>query len=244
VKADTEVVSPLTEKERRFLEFITSYLQESGISPSYPEIKDHFGFKSFNSVQRYLKQLQIKGYLHIPGGNQKRAITVLRAPDAARTALRLALANKQKHAVQETKAPFADRPLRELLSLPLLGKVAAGLPIENINHDEFTEVPPHLVKNAGKSFTLEVKGDSMIGDGIFDGDVLIIEERSIATNGEIVVATIENEATVKRFYLHQGQKIARPQVELRPSNPDLESMWYSPDEVSLRGVVVGLMRKF
>jgi repressor LexA len=84
----------------------------------------------------------------------------------------------------------------------------------------------------------------MIGDGIFDGDVLIVEERSIASNGEIVVATVDNEATVKRFYLHQGQKIARPQVELRPSNPNLESMWHSPDEVQIRGVVVGLMRKF
>ena len=84
----------------------------------------------------------------------------------------------------------------------------------------------------------------MIDDGIFDGDILIIQEQKTAHNGEICVATVDNEATVKRFYLHHGDKIARPMVELRPANEDLDSMWFAPQEVELRGIVVGLLRKF
>lgn len=240
-----QVVLPLTPKEKAVLEFIESYMAREGIAPSFQEIKNHFGLASYNSVQRYLKQLQVKRYLHLPGGNQKRAIVLLQPSSAAKDALGQVLAFKQKNAVSDsTKAPVSDGPVRELLSLPLLGKVAAGLPIEEIEHDEFIEVPPALVRDARRSFTLEVKGNSMIEDGIFDGDIIIVQEQPVARNGEIVVATVNNEATVKRFYLHQGNRLARPQVELRPANSEMESMFFSPEKVQIRGIVVGLMRKF
>ncbi len=236
---------PLTGKEKQVLEFIESFMGEEGIAPSFTEIKDHFGFASYNSVQRYLKQLQRKNYIHIPGGNQKRAITILKPSSAVLDAL--TSTKKQTKAVSNPKIPLTDGPFggsqsSELLHLPMLGQVAAGLPLEDIRSDEFTEVPPNMVRRPKDTFTLRVKGQSMIDDGIFDGDTLIIQEQKTANNGDIVVATVDNEATVKRFYMHK--QLARPQVELRPANPDMESMWYSPNQVEIRGIVVGLLRKF
>lgn len=236
----------LTVNEKRILEFIESYIAEHGLAPTYQEIKDHFGYASYNSVQRYLKQLQSKGYVGLPGGNQKRALTLLRPSSALKESLASVFEQKQStFAVSTpTRAPAVDGPQRELLSLPLLGKVAAGRPLESLTHEEFTEVPPSMVRNPGQSFTLEVVGNSMIEDGIFDGDVLIVQEQKTARNGEIAVCVVENEATVKRFYLHQGPGLARPQVELRPANSEMEPMWHTPDQVEVRGIVIGLLRKF
>lgn len=278
---------PLSIKEKMTLEFIEAYVAQNGVAPTFQEIKEHFGFASFNSVQRYIKQLQLKGYIHVPGGNQKRAITVLHSASTRKNALRHILAQSSKmsedelvsqmregvlegHAARASddagemfrhlrlsqthkpnavstpsiKAPVADQPQQELLSLPLLGRVAAGRPIESMAHEEFVDVPPSMVREPRRSFTLRVAGQSMIEDGIFDGDILIVQEQKRANNGEICVCSVEGEATVKRFYLHVGEKLARPQVELRPANTEMESMWYSPEQVEIRGIVVGLLRKF
>lgn len=258
----------LTLNEKNVLEYIERFIEHSGIAPTYQEIKEHFGFASFNSVQRYLKQLQSKGYIGLPGGNQKRAMTLLRPSSALRESLtfesrpkslqprrdnlstegsRLFGRDLQQQPIAvstPTRIPAVDGPQRELLSLPLLGKVAAGRPLEALKNEEFTEVPPNMVRNPDRTFTLEVSGNSMIEDGIFNGDILIVQEQKTARNGEISVCVVENEATVKRFYLHQGERLARPQVELRPANSELESMWYSPDQVEVRGIVVGLLRTF
>jgi repressor LexA len=251
---------PLSLKEKSTLEYIEGYIGLNGVAPTFQEIKEHFGFASFNSVQRYIKQLQLKGYIGIPAGNQKRAITVLHSSSTLKNALNLVLAQTDRSKMPESehfrsihkpnavstpkKAPVADWPQQELFSLPMLGKVAAGRPIESMSHEEFVSVPPHLVREPRRSFTLRVAGQSMIDDGIFDGDILIIQEQKQVNNGEICVCTVENEATVKRFYLHSGAKLARPQVELRPANSQMESMWYGPEQVEIRGVVVGLLRKF
>lgn len=235
---------PLSPKEKAVLEFVENFITHKGYAPAFLEIKEHFGFASFNSVQRYLKQLHSKGYIHIPGGNQKRAISVLQPADAAKMALKHELSLKQnKHAVPN-KSPLREKAHEEVIHLPLLGKVAAGIPIEELNHDETIVVPLNLVRDPSRSFTLQVKGQSMIDDGIFDGDILVVQEQKTARNGEIAVADVNNEATVKRFYLHSSAKMVTPQVELRPANPDMESMWYSPDEITIRGIVVGLLRKF
>lgn len=238
-----EHIRSLTGKEKSFLEYIETYLEEEGIAPSYQEIKDHFGFASYNSVQRYLKQLQNKGYIHLPGGNQKRAISILMPSDAAKASLQHELRNKQQNAVSNPWPP-RDVPRGEVFSLPLLGKVAAGLPIEELNFDENVDIPASMVRKPADTYTLEVKGQSMIDDGIHEGDILVIQDQKTARNSEIIVATVDNEATVKRFYLHNKASMATPQVELRPSNQDMESMWYSPDQVEIRGIVIGLLRKF
>ncbi|MBV2169863.1 MAG: transcriptional repressor LexA [Bdellovibrio sp.] len=232
---------PLTPKEKSVLEFIEGHILSSGVSPSYQEIKDHFGLASFNSVQNYLKQLTSKGYIENPQG-QKRAIQVLHSASAVQEHL-------QSKKVSTATGSHRTQLLQardEILSLPLLGKVAAGQPIEALKHDEFVDVPPSMVRNPSKSFALKVQGDSMIEDGIFDEDIILIQKQDSANNGDIIVATVDNEATVKRFYVR-----ARPDsgsseklVELRPSNSTMKSMWYSPDEVEIRGIVVGLIRKF
>ncbi len=232
---------PLTPKEKSVLEFIESHILSSGVSPSYQEIKDHFGLASFNSVQNYLKQLTNKGYIENPLG-QKRAIQVLHSASAVKEQL------QSKSVSTKTGSPRSQllQARDEILSLPLLGKVAAGQPIEALKHDEFVDVPPSMVRNPAKSFALKVQGDSMIEDGIFDEDIILVQKQESATNGDIVVATVDNEATVKRIYLRPrpDSDSSERMVELRPSNSSMKSMWYSPEEVSIRGIVVGLIRKF
>ena len=275
---------PLTLKELKILEFIESFMQGISVAPTFQEIKEHFGFASFNSVQRYLKQLQDKNYISIPGGNQKRALQVLHSSRSISNLLADRITDTSAFSTtqypfptqQKKEAPFkAESPLAqsaESLSLPLLGRVAAGLPIESFTHDEYIQVPSSLIRNPSKTFALIVQGQSMVEDGIYDGDVIFVQKQTYANNGETVVAMINNQATVKRFYLHQKSAANRPgkkdvhsnpqshahslsasleptpehtkQVELRPANSSMESMWYSPLAVEVQGIVVGLIRRF
>ncbi len=254
---------PLSLKEKNVLEFLEEYMSEKGISPSYQEICDHFGFASFNSAQRYLKQLEQKGYLNLPGPNQKRAITILRSSSSVQDAL-----DEMQHQHKEV-TPLPSQIASENFSLPLLGRVAAGAPIERMEHDEFIDVPASLVRHADRTYALRVEGQSMIDDGILDGDVILVQKQSYATNGEIIVAMVGDEATVKRYYLHSSDRspnyaksdqstekratnksFNKPvsssgkTVELRPANSEMASMWFNPGEVQIRGVVVGLIRRF
>jgi repressor LexA len=227
---------PLSAKEKAVLEFIQEFQTSSGISPSYQEIKENFGFASFNSVQNYLKQLTTKGYIKIPS-NQKRAIQILKSANSLKNHIDTSVGPSQSPLLQSNE---------EVLLLPLQGKVAAGRPIESLNYNESVAVPSQMVRNATKTFALKVQGDSMIDEGIWDGDTILVQQQSSADNGDIVVATIENEATVKRFYLRAPPRGSNDHlmVELRPANEKLQSMWYSPYEVSIQGIVVGLLRKF
>ncbi len=232
---------PLTPKEKLVLEFIENHVLSSGVSPSYQEIKDHFGLASFNSVQNYLKQLTSKGYIENPQG-QKRAIQILHSASA----IQMQLQSKKVSTKTGSQRSQLLQARDEVLSIPLLGKVAAGLPLEAVKHDEFVEVPPSMLRDPSKSFALKVQGDSMIEDGIFDRDVILVQKQSFANNGDIVVATIDNEATVKRIYIRKkpDSTSAEKMVELRPSNSSMQSMWYSPEQVEIRGILVGLIRKF
>ena len=255
---------PLTSRELKVLEFIEQYVQAQSIAPSYQEIKDHFGFASFNSVQRYLKQLQDKNYIHLPGDNQKRAIQIRHSSKTISNLLEEQ--NRSASPVLTTQNPFpyptkketsTGSPPVESLSLPLLGRVAAGTPIEAFTHNEYVEVPSSLIRHPGKTFGLVVQGQSMIEDGILDGDVIFVQKQTYANNGETIVATVENQATVKRFYLHRNQvsdihsnpqskpqKSTEAKVELRPANSTMKSMWFTPDDVQIQGIVVGLIRRF
>jgi len=233
---------PLTAKEKAVLCFIESFLLSSGISPSYQEIKVHFGFASLNSVQNYLKQLSTKGYLKIPT-HQKRAIQILHSSSTLQSRL-------APFSSSDTSAGLLQTSLlqskEEVLSLPLMGKVAAGRPLESLMHNEFISIPPTLVRKADKTFALLVRGDSMIEEGIFNGDTILVQQQSSAANGDLVVATINEEATVKRFFLRNPPKGSHDamMVELRPANEKMQSMWFSPYEVNIQGIVVGLIRKF
>lgn len=235
---------PLTEKEKMVLEFIETQLAQTGVSPSYQEIKDHFGFASFNSVQNYLKQLSQKSYIQI-ANNQKRGIQLLQSSSVVQDSVQAKVMASYDSPSKSgsSRSSFLRTPggREEILTLPLLGKVAAGLPIEAFEHDEFIQVPPDMIRNPSKSYALKVSGSSMIDDGIFDGDLILVQKQSSATNGEIVVASIDNESTVKRFYI---QTKPERMIELRPANPTMKSIWYPPDQVQIQGVVVGLIRKF
>ena len=266
---------PLSLKEMKVLEFIEQFIQDQGLAPSYQEIREHFGFASFNSVQRYLKQLQDKNYIHIPGGNQKRALQVLHPSRSISNSLvdrmvdppvGTTTRNPVSSLTKKEAPPNGGRSLLlgdpnrspvESLSLPLLGRVAAGAPIEAFSNDEHVEVPSSLIRNPSKTFALMVQGQSMIEDGILDGDVIFVQKQSYANNGETVVAMVDNRATVKKFYLHSKRKTdvhmnpqshAHPppasEVELRPANATMESMWYPPQHVDIQGIVVGLLRRF
>lgn len=249
---------PLSANELKVLSFIEQFIQEQNVAPTYQEIREHFGFASFNSVQRYIKQLQDKNYIHAPGGNQKRALQVLHSSRSLSDSLveRMSASpanfNNPNLFPPQPNKKEAPAPQAESLSLPLLGRVAAGSPIEAFTHDEYVDVPPSLVRNANKTFALIVQGQSMIEDGILDGDVILVQKQTYANNGETIVAMVNNQATVKRFYLHKKDIHKHPQssahfheqqVELRPANSSMKSMWYSPQDLAIEGVVVGLMRR-
>ncbi|MEJ2235463.1 MAG: transcriptional repressor LexA [Syntrophobacteria bacterium] len=196
----------LTKQQTRIYRYLETYLRRHGRPPSYQEIRNHFGFRSLNSVAKHLKQLERKGYLESPWANQKRAFRLL--------------------------------PLRTTAAaVPFLGRVAAGAPLEAVEIPETMEVPESLL-SGGNNFALQVRGDSMVDEGIRDGDVLIIRKQEYADNGQTVVAQIEGEATIKKFYQRNDQ------VELRPANEELEPLEVAADKVEIIGVVIGLMRHY
>jgi len=218
-KSSLSKPSPLTPNEKKVLEFIRLYLDSHGFPPTYQEIKEEFGFASYFSVQRYLKQLETKGYVKSPWRNKKRALELLE------------INQSPNHKPTKNDGLTAQ-------TIPFLGKVAAGSPIEAIEWDDEVVVPPSMFKKSHSAFALKVEGESMIEDGIRDGDILVIQKQQTAHNGQTVVALIDNEATVKRFY-QRG-----PQVELRPANPSMKPIFVEAERISIAGVVVGLLRDF
>lgn len=206
----------LTPTRKAIYEYIKNYIAQHEIAPSYEEIRKRFGFRSTHSVHRHIKQLEAQGLIQTPGGGKKRALQIVGHA-----------AGLVGRSAAETSAVL----------LPLLGTVAAGRPIDAIVNTETIEVPEELI-GRGEHFALRVKGDSMVDDGICDGDVLIINQHFTADNGQTVIALINNEATVKKFFKRGGR------VELRPSNPAMKSIFVRADELRIQGIVVGLLRKF
>lgn len=236
-------VTSLTQNESNILTYIEAEIVRNGIAPSYQEICQHFGFASYNSVQNYVKQLCKKGYLKV-NPHQKRGLEVLKSA----TAFQNKILNKvSKNATTESprdellQVPMGIRPI------PLLGRVAAGSPIERTLENESMFVPPHLMKDPEQSYALCVNGDSMVEEGIHDGDWIIVHKKDAAKNGDLVVASVQGpaglEATVKRIYFH-SKNGPEEKIELRPSNSQLKSQWYAESQVEIRGHVTGLLRKF
>jgi repressor LexA len=198
----------LTEKQKAFLGYISRYVEDWGRSPSFEEICSHFGFTSYNTVTTYLKTLERKGYIRLPRKkNQKRAIEVISPVETRR------------------------------LEFPLLGRVAAGKPIEAVEEVDAIEIPPSML-GKGDHFVLQVKGDSMKEDGILDGDFIVVRKQPTADNGQTVVALINNEATVKKYYQREGH------VELRPAHTDMEPLIINEGDLRIEGRVVGVMRHY
>ena len=206
----------LTERQREILEFIRETLEKRGVSPTHREICERFGYSSYGTAHKHLKLLEQKGYLR-RHWNQKRGVELTdRDPPGSSAA-----------------GTSAER------ELPFLGIIAAGRPIEALPGDDRVQVPPHLLHGRnGDHYVLRVQGDSMIDEGIHDGDLVVVKRRDEALAGEMVVALVGDEVTLKRFY-PEGER-----VRLQPSNPTMEPIFVAADQVRVQGIVVGLMRKF
>jgi len=218
----------LTPKELKVMEYIESFIVENNYSPSYREIQSHLELASVGSVQNYIKQLTKKGFIEKISSHQNRSLRVLK---------QLSSNNLIKDSQVNTIQPLHQEQVT--CTLPILGSVAAGLPLEAKEFDEFMDVPISLAPQPDRSFMLRVSGDSMIEEGIHDKDLLLVEERSFADNGNIVVASTEDEAaTVKKIFFKNNQ------VELRPANASMSSFWYQPEHITIKGLVIGLIRKY
>ncbi|HEX8431855.1 MAG TPA: transcriptional repressor LexA [Longimicrobium sp.] len=204
----------LTKKQRQILDYVESFVDTNGYSPSYEEIAEHFQYSSLATVHEHLTNLEQKGFLR-KNYNKSRSLEVVRA---------------------DLHAPAVE--------LPLMGSVAAGLPLEVTEGLQETVTVPHDMVRRGNNYVLRVKGESMIDEQIRDGDYIIVNSRQTAENGEMVVAlvtdgTVGGSATVKKFYREKDGR-----VRLQPANPTMEPMYFPADEVEIQGIVVGVIRKY
>ena len=200
--------APLTERQKAILDFFAEFQRRHGYPPTHREIRDRFGYTSYGTVHKHLRLLREKGYL---AGEQHQKRGLRLAPGG------------------ETLAP----------ELPYLGRIAAGQPIEAISGQDRIAVPPSLLHGPiDVHYVLRVVGNSMIDEGIHDGDLVVIRRRDQASTGEMVVALIGEDATLKRIY-PEG-----PTVRLQPANVNMQPILVPADQVRVQGVVVGLMRRF
>jgi repressor LexA len=238
----------LTRKQLELLLFINSRLKEEGVPPSFEEMKVALDLQSKSGVHRLIVALEERGFLRrMP--NRARALEVIKLPDAHAPTLStkkgfqpsviegtLGKANKSKSG-PAPMAPAND-PTHPVL-VPLMGRIAAGVPIAAIqDHTANISVPPEML-GGGEHFALEVKGDSMINAGIFEGDTVVIRKGDAALNGDIIVALVDDEeATLKRLR-RKGESVA-----LEAANPSYETRIFGPDRVRVQGKLVGLLRKY
>lgn len=201
-------MQPLTKRQREILDYLQEFIQQHGYAPSLEEVGRRFGLSSLATVHKHLTNLQEKGFIR-RSWNRSRSVEMMPA-----------------------------RVGQRAIELPMLGYVAAGLPIEAVASAETIAVPEDLVGRRD-SYVLRVKGDSMIDEHIRDGDFVIVEDRKTADNGEMVIALIGGQdVTLKKFYRENGR------IRLQPANPAMQPIFVDPALVQLQGVVVGVMRKY
>ena len=229
----------LTRKQHELLMFIHERLKETGVSPSFDEMKEALDLASKSGIHRLITALEERGFLRrLP--HRARALEVVRLPEQATTTApsrgRTPFAPRLVEMERPSSLPAAANDSREL---PILGRIAAGTPIEAIQHERERLQVPESMLGAGEHFVLEVQGDSMINAGILDGDLVIIRKSDTANSGEIVVALVMGEeATLKRLR-RRGASIA-----LEAANPAYETRIFGPDQVRVQGRLVGLMRRY
>lgn len=229
----------LTRKQLDLLEFIHRRMQRDGVPPSFDEMKEALDLRSKSGIHRLITALEERGFIRRLA-HRARAIEIVRLPEA------LEAKGFTPVVIAGDGPPPAPPPgamevaTTQAMELPVMGRIAAGTPIEAISEVSHTvAVPGAMVSGKGRHYALEVKGDSMIEAGINDGDVVVIREQSTAENGEIVVALVEGyEATLKRFR-RKGDMIA-----LEAANPAYETRILRSDQVKVQGRLVGLIRSY
>ena len=227
----------LTVKQKKLLEYINSFQKKNGVTPSYEEMKAALDLKSKSGIHRLILALEERGFLKRLA-HKARALEVIKDGISS-----VKISNQQKKNVVlgnfNTNNHEETNSSQKLSTLPMLGKIAAGTPIEAIQDDnDMVDVPKEML-SVGESYALTVEGDSMINEGIHNGDTVIIKKTNLAENGDIVVALIDdNEATLKRLR-KKGQSIA-----LESANPLYETKILSAHRVKIQGKLVGLLRKY
>lgn len=225
----------LTRKQSDLLEFIHRRIKADGVPPSFDEMKDALDLRSKSGIHRLITALEERGFIRRLA-HRARALEILKLPEAMETRL------AAEGVTTETDPKPSDMPAEIAalaMSLPVMGRIAAGVPISAISEVSHEIGVPGTMIGQGSHYALEVRGDSMIQAGINDGDVVVIRETGTADNGDIVVALIdEQEATLKRFR-RNGKRIA-----LEAANPAYETRIYSDDQVRVQGRLVGLIRSY
>ncbi|MEZ5682372.1 MAG: transcriptional repressor LexA [Erythrobacter sp.] len=229
----------LTAKQHELIRFIQQRLEETGISPSFEEMKEALDLKSKSGVHRLISALEERGFIRrLP--NRARALEVVKLPeDAVTSSSRPRAANtNDAMAATLTAQAVAPEPANDIIEVPLHGRIAAGAPIEAIEGQSSMPVPAALL-GPGEHYALEVSGDSMIEAGIFDGDFALVRRTDSARDGEIVVALVDNEeATLKYLRRDAGR------VRLDPANGAYEPQIYEPHRVKVQGKLAGLLRRY
>src|ERR1700684_2168984 len=233
----------LTRKQYESLRFIHERLTEAGVPPSFDEMKEALDLRSKSGIHRLITALEERGFIRrLP--NRERAIEVIKAHDSGGHGMsngrsRGFVPSGIEGNLGRVRAPSADDDNTRPIAVPMMGRIAAGTPIEAIqNKSSVINMPPDLL-SAGEHFALEVRGDSMIEAGILDGDIALIKKTETADTGDIVVALIDDEeATLKRFR-RRGASIA-----LEPANPSYEVRILPPNRVRIQGKLVGLFRRY
>ena len=225
----------LTAKQHELLRFIQRKLEETGISPSFEEMKDALDLKSKSGVHRLISALEERGFLRrLP--NRARALEVLRQPENVTASARSAPANDTVVAMTPPRA--RPEAANDIIDLPLHGRIAAGMPIEALEGQSTLPVPAALL-GAGEHYALEVSGDSMIEAGILDGDYALVKRTETARDGDIVVALVRNEeATLKYLRRENGM------IRLDPANGAYDPQVYPPHDVQVQGKLAGLLRRY
>jgi repressor LexA len=226
----------LTRKQHELVCFIHDRLAESGISPSFEEMKDALDLKSKSGVHRLISALEERGFIRrLP--NRARALEVVKMPERSGEVRNVSSANIVNLA---PKAPGkrVPEPANDVIEIPLHGRIAAGMPIEAMETHSTLPVPAALL-GAGEHFALEVSGDSMVEAGIFDGDFALIRKVDSARDGEIVVALVDDAEATLKYFRKEGAM-----VRLDPANRAYEAQRYAPAQVRIQGRLAGLLRRY
>ncbi|CAN5446928.1 transcriptional repressor LexA [soil metagenome] len=222
----------LTRKQHELICFIHDRLEESGVSPSFEEMKEALDLKSKSGVHRLISALEERKFLRrLP--NRARALEVLRMPERAETPRKTAVT-----ATTPANVRNLPEPANDVIEIPLHGRIAAGVPIEAFESSAMLAVPAALL-GGGEHYALEVAGDSMVEAGILDGDYALIRRADTARDGDIVVALIEDSEATLKYFRKEGAMI-----RLDPANRAYDPQRYRPEQVRVQGKLAGLLRRY
>jgi repressor LexA len=231
----------LTRKQHELICFINDRLEETGVSPSFEEMKEALDLKSKSGVHRLISALEERQFIRrLP--NRARALEVLRMPERTAPAKKTVAASTASPAIPSSATPSNVRampqPANDVIEIPLHGRIAAGVPIEAFEGQSMLAVPAALL-GGGEHYALEVSGDSMVDAGILDGDYALIRRTETARDGEIVVALIEEAEATLKYFRREGAM-----VRLDPANRSYDPQRYAPAQVRIQGKLAGLLRRY